>query len=177
MTLLSRRTALAVSGIQAADECTATMQSLLLMSSCYHSAWMARDIAVLARHSARVIDALNRSTSCCRCQFPLWALVHLPVVVTLSTAAFTPNGWVHSILYVLFENAMGIVKLGAVIAGARNTEMSVPLVGSLAHHVVSLQIRNSIAAWQASRPRGSGASIATINSPALWHKSSGTMAR
>ena len=49
---------------------------------------------------------------------PLWALVHLPVVVTLSTAAFTPNGWVHSILYVLFENAMGIVKLGAVIAGA-----------------------------------------------------------
>jgi beta-mannan synthase len=48
---------------------------------------------------------------------PLWALVHLPVVVTLSTAAFTPNGWVHSILYVLFENAMGIVKLGAVIAG------------------------------------------------------------
>jgi hypothetical protein len=48
---------------------------------------------------------------------PLWALVHLPVIVTLSTAAFTPNGWVHSILYVLFENAMGIVKLGAVIAG------------------------------------------------------------
>ena len=48
---------------------------------------------------------------------PLWALVHLPVVVTLSTAVFTPNGWVHSILYVLFENAMGIVKLGAVIAG------------------------------------------------------------
>lgn len=50
---------------------------------------------------------------------PLWALVHLPVVVTLSTAVFTPNGWVHSILYVLFENAMGIVKLGAVIAGER----------------------------------------------------------
>ena len=49
---------------------------------------------------------------------PLWALVHLPVIVTLSTAAFTPNGWVHSILYVLFENAMGIVKLGAVISGA-----------------------------------------------------------
>lgn len=27
------------------------------------------------------------------------------------------QGWVHCILYVLFENAMGIVKLGAVIAG------------------------------------------------------------
>lgn len=49
---------------------------------------------------------------------PLWALVHLPVVVTITTAAFTPRGWLHCILYVLFENAMGIVKLGAVIAGA-----------------------------------------------------------
>ena len=48
---------------------------------------------------------------------PLWALVHLPVVVTLTTAVFTPKGWLHCILYVLFENAMGIVKLGAVIAG------------------------------------------------------------
>ena len=27
------------------------------------------------------------------------------------------QGWLHCILYVLFENAMGIVKLGAVIAG------------------------------------------------------------
>ena len=57
---------------------------------------------------------------------PLWALVHLPVVVTLSTAAFTPNGWVHSILYVLFENAMGIVKLGAVIAGAHRKPRPLP---------------------------------------------------
>ena len=48
---------------------------------------------------------------------PLWALVHLPVVVTLTTAMFTPKGWLHCILYVLFENAMGIVKLGAVVAG------------------------------------------------------------
>ncbi len=48
---------------------------------------------------------------------PVWALVHLPVCVTLTTAAFTPRGWVYSILYVLFENAMGIVKFGAVIAG------------------------------------------------------------
>jgi len=60
-----------------------------------------------------------RPPSLLQVSIPLWALVHLPVVVTLSTAAFTPNGWVHSILYVLFENAMGIVKLGAVIAGAR----------------------------------------------------------
>ena len=110
---------------------------------------------------------------------PLWALVHLPVVVTITTAVFTPTvsvlkeppnnkrcmwrcssnyrihrwpitdigatkhpdavqkciyrandgcfaltllvpaqGWLHCILYVLFENAMGIVKLWAVIAGA-----------------------------------------------------------
>lgn len=48
---------------------------------------------------------------------PLWALVHLPVVVTVTTAIFTPKGWLHCILYVLFENAMGIVKMGAVVAG------------------------------------------------------------
>jgi beta-mannan synthase len=46
---------------------------------------------------------------------PTWALVQLPVVVTLSTAAFTESGWAYSILYVLFENAMGMVKLWAVV--------------------------------------------------------------
>lgn len=46
---------------------------------------------------------------------PSWVLIHLPIMVTLSTSAFTPRGWVYSILYVLFENAMGLVKLWAVI--------------------------------------------------------------
>lgn len=46
---------------------------------------------------------------------PTWALVQLPVVVTLSTAVFTEAGWAYSILYVLFENAMGMVKLWAVV--------------------------------------------------------------
>ena len=54
---------------------------------------------------------------CLQVSIPLWALVHLPVVVTITTAVFTPKGWLHCILYVLFENAMGIVKLWAVIAG------------------------------------------------------------
>lgn len=35
----------------------------------------------------------------------------------MTTAMFTPKGWLHCILYVLFENAMGIVKMGAVVAG------------------------------------------------------------
>ena len=43
--------------------------------------------------------------------------MHLPVAVTLSTAWFTRRGWVYSTLYVLFENAMGTVKLWAVITG------------------------------------------------------------
>lgn len=70
---------------------------------------------------------LNSFSSPFQVSIPLWALVHLPVVVTLSTAAFTPNGWVHSILYVLFENAMGIVKLGAVIAGRGLPDLSTGL--------------------------------------------------
>lgn len=48
---------------------------------------------------------------------PTWALLHLPITVTLSTAFFTRRGWVYSILYVMFENAMGMVKLWAVITG------------------------------------------------------------
>lgn len=48
---------------------------------------------------------------------PMWVLVHLPVTVTLTTACFTPRGWVYSILYVLFENAMSLVKLWAVVTG------------------------------------------------------------
>ena len=59
---------------------------------------------------------------------PLWALVHLPVVVTVTTAIFTPKGWLHCILYVLFENAMGIVKMGAVIAGESSSLVHVPVV-------------------------------------------------
>ena len=58
---------------------------------------------------------------------PTWALVHLPVAVTLSTAAFTPRGWVYSILFVLFENAMGPVKLWAVINGERPVGCAVGL--------------------------------------------------
>lgn len=48
---------------------------------------------------------------------PLWALVHLPVMVTLTTAFFTPKGWAYCVPYVLFENAMSIVKVGAVLNG------------------------------------------------------------
>lgn len=48
---------------------------------------------------------------------PLWALVHLPVAVTLSTAIFTKKGWMYCILHVLFENGMSVVKLWAVLNG------------------------------------------------------------
>lgn len=49
---------------------------------------------------------------------PMFAIVHLPSIVTISTAMFTPRGWMYIIMYVLFENAMSIVKLNAVVAGA-----------------------------------------------------------
>eukprot|EP01025_Chloroclados_australasicus_P030089 TRINITY_DN3014_c0_g1_i1.p1 TRINITY_DN3014_c0_g1~~TRINITY_DN3014_c0_g1_i1.p1 ORF type:complete len:518 (-),score=40.54 TRINITY_DN3014_c0_g1_i1:1280-2833(-) len=48
---------------------------------------------------------------------PLWALVHLPITVTITTAFFTAEAWYYSVIYVLFENAMGIVKINAVISG------------------------------------------------------------
>ena len=75
----------------------------------------------LLGHLAAGRSQAHGGCCCLQVSIPLWALVHLPVVVTLTTAVFTPRGWLHCILYVLFENAMGVVKLGAVIAGARPT--------------------------------------------------------
>lgn len=48
---------------------------------------------------------------------PFWALVYMPILVTLSTVYYTPGGWVHALAYVLFENAMSIVKVSAMLAG------------------------------------------------------------
>jgi len=48
---------------------------------------------------------------------PLWALVHLPVCVTLCTAFFTPKGWIYCVVHVLFENSMSIVKTWALVNG------------------------------------------------------------
>jgi beta-mannan synthase len=52
---------------------------------------------------------------------PLFALVHVPIAVTVCTSFFTPRKWYlcplhlfYGLIYVLFENAMGIVKLWAV---------------------------------------------------------------
>jgi len=53
--------------------------------------------------------------------------MHMPKIVSKSCLPkrrrqhsemrFCEQGWLHSILYVLFENAMSVVKLWAVIAG------------------------------------------------------------
>ena len=50
---------------------------------------------------------------------PLWALLHLPVSAALATAVFTWElGSVpFCLLFVLFENAMSVVKIWAVVAG------------------------------------------------------------
>ncbi len=41
----------------------------------------------------------------------------MSLTVQCVTCALCVQGWLHSILYVLFENAMSVVKLWAVIAG------------------------------------------------------------
>eukprot|EP00897_Mesotaenium_endlicherianum_P001014 jgi/Mesen1/10913/ME000095S10255 len=48
---------------------------------------------------------------------PYWALVYVPMLVTISTVAFTPRQWFYVVHYVLFENAMSIVKLSAMLSG------------------------------------------------------------
>lgn len=48
---------------------------------------------------------------------PFWALVYVPVMVTLSTTCFTAGSWYYAAHYVLMENAMSIVKMGAMLSG------------------------------------------------------------
>ena len=48
---------------------------------------------------------------------PWWAIVWLPLLVTMSTMAFSPSSFHYMILYVMYENAMSILKLGASLEG------------------------------------------------------------
>ena len=48
---------------------------------------------------------------------PWWAIVWLPLLVTTSTMAFSPESFHFMILYVMYENAMSILKLGASLEG------------------------------------------------------------
>jgi len=48
---------------------------------------------------------------------PWWAIVWLPLLVTMTTMAFSPGSFHYMILYVMYENAMSILKLGASLEG------------------------------------------------------------
>merc|ERR1712118_579883 len=52
---------------------------------------------------------------------PFWALVYVPIAVSLSTVAFTGvGGFFHCVTYVLFENCMSLVRSWAVVTGLLN---------------------------------------------------------
>lgn len=62
---------------------------------------------------------------------PLFVLVQVPITVTVCTSFFTPRPWwqfplhfVYGALYVLFENAMGVVKIWAVVQGIFDMKVS-----------------------------------------------------
>ena len=48
---------------------------------------------------------------------PFWALVYVPLTITVSTTFWTRNGWRHAVPYVLCENAMSAVKVTAMLSG------------------------------------------------------------
>lgn len=59
--------------------------------------------------------------------------------LALSIAAFSKNGWQYSIAYFLFENAISVVKVWAVLTGLFNLERAhewvvVPKSDQSAHH-------------------------------------------
>jgi hypothetical protein len=50
-------------------------------------------------------------------RMPFWALIYVPIAITISTTFFTPGGWKYTVAYVLYENAMCVVKLNAMLSG------------------------------------------------------------
>ena len=48
---------------------------------------------------------------------PFWALVYVPLTITVSTTFWTKGGWRGAIPYVLCENAMSVVKVTAMLSG------------------------------------------------------------
>ncbi|CAG9466826.1 unnamed protein product [Pedinophyceae sp. YPF-701] len=51
---------------------------------------------------------------------PLWLVLHLPLCVTLLVASLSRRGWANAVTYVLYENAMGVVKAWALLSGLLN---------------------------------------------------------
>ena len=52
------------------------------------------------------------------------ATLLLCATLAILSSACCLQGWMHCIHYVLCENAMGLVRLGAVVAGMRNSVVS-----------------------------------------------------
>lgn len=62
--------------------------------------------------------------SCSQARLPHAQLCHAALCCAEPHAPSPPaQGWVYSILYVLFENAMGTVKLWAVVTGAQGARL------------------------------------------------------
>ncbi len=67
------------------------------------------------RPSLLLLDA--RAVIAPEVRIPTWALVYVPIAITISTVFFTRGGWKHTVAYVLYENAMCVVKLNAMLSG------------------------------------------------------------
>lgn len=48
---------------------------------------------------------------------PTWALFQMPVMCTIGTCIYTPGSWAFVMVYVLYNNAMSVVKFWAVVCG------------------------------------------------------------
>lgn len=53
---------------------------------------------------------------------PWWSMIWLPLITTITTMSFTPYSFHYMVIYVMYENAMSILKLGAALEGLMNFE-------------------------------------------------------
>ncbi len=48
---------------------------------------------------------------------PMWALFQMPLMCTIGTCIYTPGSWAFVMMYILYNNAMAVVKFWAVVCG------------------------------------------------------------
>ena len=53
-----------------------------------------------------------------------WAVIWLPMAISVSNIMFTPSEWPRAFIYILFENAMCLYKTGALISGILNVGLA-----------------------------------------------------
>jgi len=99
-------------------------------------------------------------------RMPFWALIYVPIAITVSTTFFTPGGWKYTVAYVLYENAMCVVKLNAMLSGLFELSNAHEWCGlalyarAVAHQALRV-VTTKLGNWAVNKAKSSMAKVST----------------